>query len=396
MCSLTQSSAGPFSAVSPISSKRQAPTSSLFTPSPPILTSHNTDTVHGHSHPVPPPSIHHPFFKINDASNVFSLQAQSYVSQAIQNSWAESTVRRYSGAIKQYILFCNIKQVPGHLHFPADEFILCAFTASSLSKHASSTTWSRLSALKAWHFTHNLEWKGSTWLHYVLNSIHNLAPSISKCPPLPPISSNMLVQLVNSLDLKLLLDVAIATWAVMAFWGQCHLGKLLPLSLATAFCTPLPTRADFKRSLQNSESCLLHLSQTKTHHHGQDVVLVDQQHPVNPIYLLKKHLQTNNVPSNTHIFSYTTVNGPLSLTKSLFLQKCNAIWQQLGYPQTTSHCFHIGGTTELLVAETPPNIVKATGQWSSESFLWYWRSLDDIAPQHVHNLHRHKCRHRNH
>jgi hypothetical protein len=63
------------------------------------------------------------------------------------------------------------------------------------------------------------------------------------------------------------------------------------------------------------------------------------------------------------------------------------VWSSFGYPRTTGHCFRIGGTTELLVAGTPPDVVKATGRWSSQSFLRYWRSLDQIAPHHIRNLH---------
>jgi hypothetical protein len=82
------------------------------------------------------------------------------------------------------------------------------------------------------------------------------------------------------------------------------------------------------------------------------------------------------------------------LSKPLFLRRCNAIWSALGYPRTTGHCFRIGGTTELLVAGTPTDVVKATGRWSSDSFLRYWRSLDVIAPQHIRNIHRLKRRRR--
>jgi hypothetical protein len=204
----------------------------------------------------------------------------------------------------------------------------------------------------------------------------------------------MLSQLVSSLDLKLSLDVAVAACTATALWGQCHLGELLPSSSGPSPHFSLPTQSDFKRSLRNTGSCILCLSRTKTHCHRQNIVLVDQQQPINPIHLLKRHLWVNSVSGNAHIFLFTLANSSTSLTKSLFLQKCNMIWQQLGYPWTTSHYFCISGTTELLIGGTPPDIVKATGRWSSESFLCYSCSLNDIAPQHVHNLHKYKHRHR--
>ncbi|KAF8813158.1 hypothetical protein BYT27DRAFT_7085171 [Phlegmacium glaucopus] len=53
-----------------------------------------------------------------------------------------------------------------------------------------------------------------------------------------------------------------------------------------------------------------------------------------------------------------------SFTKRTFLQCCNLVWQTLGYLHMTGHCFCIGGTTELLIAGTLPDIVRAMGHWS--------------------------------
>jgi hypothetical protein len=338
----------------------------------------------------------HCFFSVHDDTLLLSPRTKDYVTRAIRGSWADSTLKRYTGTIKQYIKFCDAERVPERLRFPADEFILCAFAASSFGRHAGGTPRSRLSALRAWHIAHNVEWKGSSRLRYVLNGVHNHAPGSSRCPPRPPITATMLSQLVARLDLNSPLDAAVAACATTAFWGQCRLGELLPISSSPLLIATLPTRSDFKRSLKNLDSCILHLPTTKTNRCGEDVVLVDQRFPINPISLLKNHIRINKVQSTTHIFSYSSPTGSLSLTKPSFLRRCNTIWSSLGYPRTTGHCFRIGGTTELLVAGTPPDVVKVMGRWSSGSFLRYWRSLDNIVPLHVRNLRttRHKRRRR--
>ena len=327
-----------------------------------------------------PPIVNHSFFNVHDDSILLSTHAKSHVTRAIQGGWAESTLKRYSGTIKQFIHFCDAERVPEHLRFPADEFVLCAFAASSFGRHAGGTPRSRLSALKAWHIAHNVEWKGSSRLRYVVNGVKNFAPGSSRRPLRPPVNGSMLVQLINSLDLNSPLDAAVAACAATASWGQCRLGELLPPSSSASPSSPLPRRSDFKRSLKNPRACLLHLPYTKTHHHGQDIVLVDQRAPINPISLLKNHVRVNGVQQDDLLFSVTSADGRIVLSKKSFLRRCNMIWSALGYPRTTGHCFRIGGTTELLVASTPPDIVKAMGRWSSESFLRYWRSLDDIAP----------------
>jgi hypothetical protein len=344
---MTQASAGILT-TDPLSLPATPPCSSLG-PDPPFHALRAT-----RNPPQPLPSVltptHHPFPNVTDNTRLLSSRSRHHIARAIRNSWASSTVRRYAGSIKQFIQFCDIEGIPNHLRFPADEFVLCAFAASSAGVHARSTPRNRLSALKAWHVVHNMEWKGSARLRYVLNGVHNLAPRGSRRPPRPPVNARMISQLIDHLDLSSPFDVAVAACAATAFWGQCRLGELLPSSASIVLSTPFPSRSGFKRSVRNPLSCIMHLPRTKTHRHGQDVVLVDQSAPINPITLLKRHLRVNNMPDNAHLFSYTSDHGFSSLTKPQFLRRCNDIWHLLGYPRTTGHCFRIGGTTELLIA----------------------------------------------
>ena len=323
---------------------------------------------------------------------MLSSHARDHISLAIQNGWARSTVKWYAGTIKQYILFCDAEHVPEHLRFPAYKFVLCAFAASSLGRHARITPRNCLAALKAWHLAHNTEWKGSSRLRFILNGVHNLSPNSSRQPLRPPINAKMLSQLVKRLDLTSHFDAAVAACAIIAFWGQCHLGELLPSSQASPLDMSFPTRSGLRKSPQNHHSYLLHLPRTKTSCHGKDIVLVNQHSPINPISLLNNIFHVNTTPGDHHIFLYKTPDGLSPLTKPLFLRCCNEIWQALGYLHTTGHCFRIGGATKLLITGTPPDVVKATRRWSSEAFLRYWRSLDDIAPLHI--CHLHKRRHR--
>ena len=106
--------------------------------------------------------------------------------------------------------------------------------------------------------------KGSTRLRYVLNGVHNRAPGSSRRPPRPPINATMLIRLVQDLDFSSPLDTAVAACAATAFWGQCCLGELLPSSSSSLLLAPLLTRSDFKRSLRNPHSCILHLVQRHT------------------------------------------------------------------------------------------------------------------------------------
>ena len=396
MRSLTHCSAGVTNTSHPTVSTLHSQLPTTLPPIPAPLPSTSQHAVPAFSsHSLSLASSRHFLASTNPSAHI-SSRSRACVTRAIQNGWAKSTINRYSGTVELFLRFCDNEGVPSHLRFPADEFVLCAFAASSLGRHARSTVSSRLAGLKAWHTAHNVEWKGTARLRYILNGIHNMVPRGSKQPLRPPINAKMLVQLIETLDLSFPFDMAVAACAVTAFWGQCRLGELLPTSSAlplSVLFKLFPTRSAFVRSLRNPKACLLRLPHTKTHSQGQDVVLVDQRHPINPILLLKSHLRLNNIRHDSFLFSYTLAGNLHPLTKSSFLRRCNQIWQALGYPYTTGHCFRIGGTTELLIAGIPPDIVRATGRWSSGSFLRYWRSLDDIAPRHIRYLH--SLKHRN-
>lgn len=68
------------------------------------------------------------------------------------------------------------------------------------------------------------------------------------------------------------------------------------------------------------------------------------------------------------------------LPKASFLSFCDKIWAKAGLAHVHSHSFRIGGATELLLAGVPPEVVAATGGWSSLAFLLYWRRMEEILP----------------
>lgn len=57
-----------------------------------------------------------------------------------------------------------------------------------------------------------------------------------------------------------------------------------------------------------------------------------------------------------------------------------SIWKSAALAHVLGHSFRIGGAVELLLAGVPPEIVAATGGWTSLAFLLYWRRMDEILP----------------
>jgi hypothetical protein len=68
------------------------------------------------------------------------------------------------------------------------------------------------------------------------------------------------------------------------------------------------------------------------------------------------------------------------MTKYKFMDFCADVWSKAGLAHVLGHSFRIGGAVELLLAGVPPEIVAATGGWTSLAFLLYWRRMEEILP----------------
>ncbi|KAF9443409.1 hypothetical protein P691DRAFT_613590, partial [Macrolepiota fuliginosa MF-IS2] len=263
---------------------------------------------------------------------------------------------------------------------PTLEILLCAFAAKGLRQTSGSTARNKIAALKAWHSANNWVWHGGDRLAQVLNGIHNMTPSSSIQPKRPPVTIQALELLALYLNHSDPVDVAILACTCMAFWGQCRLGKLIPIS-TTHFTNRLfPSWNSIQYSPNNHCTRVLHLPATKTNCQGQDIALVQQCGPTNPIKIMSLHTQINKSTPSMPLFSIKRQYDTLILTKKIFLNQCNQIWKGAGYTTFTGHSFRIRGTTHLLLSRVPPNVIKAMGHWLSNAFLRYWRAVDLIMP----------------
>ncbi|KAF9221115.1 hypothetical protein BS17DRAFT_845931 [Gyrodon lividus] len=235
---------------------------------------------------------------------------------------------QYCSIISQFQSFCDYENIPPQLRIPASKHLLCAFAASRVGALAGNTVQIHLATIKAWHIYNNKPWHGGPCLCYILNGIANLAPSSSKKPPRPPITHSMLLLLANSLSITDSFDTC------FAMWSQSRLREIL---------------SEWETSFK-------------------------------PAFVIYR----------CHLLSPFNQNGSckchLPFTQKKLLAHCNSIWLPARIPAITGHSFCIGGTTELLLARVPPDIVKALGRWFSDAFLCYWHSLELLAPLHMENL----------
>ncbi|KAF8594385.1 hypothetical protein BDV93DRAFT_459116 [Ceratobasidium sp. AG-I] len=315
------------------------------------------------------------------------------INKALAHGLAKGTNKNYEYAVRAFEKFCNSHQLKPKHCFPADEFYLCAFAASLSSTHSGSTAYSLIAGLKAWHTMHNAPWNGSSRLQMVLRGVNALTPLSSKRPQRSPVSVEMLWVLHRYLNHSEPLDAVVFAVALVAFWGQCRLGELLGSSRLKHDPKRLPSRNALSAPISMNGSRNLTLPATKTHRlKGESIVITSQTAPLDPITAIVKHLRASSrIASSHHLFAFDSQgrNGTHCLTKEVFLNRCNSIWEQHGFPRTSGHAFRIGGTTGLLQAGVPPEVVRVMGRWASDAHFRYWRNTEDIVIQHAEGVKTH-------
>jgi hypothetical protein len=309
------------------------------------------------------------------------------INAVTHHAWKHETLEGYQGGVNHFLIFCSSSNIPVSL--PVLEWLLYAFAAQWAGTCSGSGVANDVAGLRAWHISNGAAWLGSTRLKYVLRSVDQLTPKSSKHSPCPPVTSEMLEILHTSLNPSIPLHACALACADSVFWGQGCLGEFLPTSQSRFSPKFFPTPSSLRSLSSSGESLMCRLPWTKVaKEKGEDIFLGHQLGGSDPITSLLAHFAASpailKAPTTTHLFAYDAGGGRVvSLTKCKFLLLCNLIWAAHGLPRISGHCFHIGGTTELLLRNVPPHIVKVMGCWSSDSFLRYWCSLEHIAPLHA-------------
>lgn len=353
---------------------------------------HSLDILHGHptqSTPALTAAQHRPK---NDSHihPFFDSSLPNRINEVISSGLAKGTLSNYRSAVSMFQRFCDNHLIHRKLRLPSDEYVLCLFAASLAGTYSGSHINSVFSGLKSWHITHNAVWRGGHRVQLLLRGATRLAPPSSMRDPRKPVTIGMLLVLRNGLNRDCPRDIAVFAVALVAFWAQCRLGELLGSSRRRHDPHLFPSRSSFVRPSSSSGSYELHLPHTKSNQvSGETVIITKQSQELDPVNALRYHLSLipNGSPA-LHLFSFqlpgkSHINIP---TKESFLSRVNEIWAQAGFPRMTGHSFRIGGTSALLKAGVPPDVVRSMGRWSSDAHFRYWRDLFEIATMHAEHL----------
>lgn len=306
--------------------------------------------------------------------------------RVVSDSLAPSTKSTYAAGILRFHQFCDSWAISEEARMPASPTLLAAFVGQCSGSYAGNTIRSWLAGIRAWHIAHQASWFGDhDWVKKGRITAFKEGTAF-KAPLRAPVSLDHLHALHRRINLHDPLHAAIWAVATITFFGCRRLGETTVKS-PSAF-NPLHhvtrTASITFRSLPNgSSSASIRIPWTKTtKHEGATVIITSRPDFSCPVTALHNHLQINrDAPPSTSLFGYRTPCGTWShMFRDTFLTFVIKVWHSLSLDHVSGHSFRIGGAVTLLLAGVPPEVVAATGGWTSLAFLLYWRRMEQIIP----------------
>lgn len=313
---------------------------------------------------------------------------------AVLGGLAGTTRTTYGAGILRFTQFCDTWRIPEDDRMPASYPLLCAFLGSIRGKAAPGTMNSYMSGIRAWHVFHHAPWHGDdSWVTNARSAVSKAGSHLTK-PPRAPVSLEHLVVLRRELDLATPLHAAIWAVAVVTFFGCRRLGETVVAGKfeVKKHVTRRFAGVRFKQFRGNVHSASFDIPWTKTTKEKGATVIVTQRtdelainYNMCPVWALRNHLNINSgsfIPDSATLFAYRTGSDTWEdMTRKVFLDDTvKPIWHRARLQYVTGHSFRIGGAVALLLAGVPPEVVAATGGWTSLAFLLYWRRVEEVIP----------------
>ncbi|PPR05117.1 hypothetical protein CVT24_010092 [Panaeolus cyanescens] len=311
----------------------------------------------------------------------------------VVDSLEESSRTTYGAGLLRFTQFCDDHDVAEEKRMPAHPDLVSAFVASAAGAVSGSTIKAWLSGLRAWHIFNKAPWKEDDFLSLVRTASKKVGVA-KKRPLRAPVSLAHLKTLLDSLDIVVCReDAAIWACATTTFFGCRRLGE------TTLTSPPFNAYRHVSRGGDISSRCgegsivvdsvCIHLPWTKTTKDlGGKIILTRRNDRFCPVFALRNHFELNAIKDNEDgktisLFAFRDHDGEFrQMYKEEFLDKVQTVWKTAPeLDQVSGHSFRIGGAVALLMAGVAPEVVAATGGWTSMAFLLYWRKLEILVPQ---------------
>lgn len=304
-------------------------------------------------------------------------------------AFAPETQQTYGAGLLRFHQFCDRYELPETSRMPASHLLLAAFISDHVATVGGDCVKGWMSGLKAWHEVCGAPWYGEDrWVKLARRTANKEGASFKK-DQRAPVTVQHLFALHSRLNLSDPFDAAVWAVAVIAFWACRRLGELTIPSINAFDVTYHVTRAVPVRRFNPARgvsSLNIPLPWSKsTKEKGAMMSLTARDDRLCPIKAFDNHFLVNkSVPGDAPLFAFAAGSEQWSpITKPWFMARCTGIWKDANLLTVAGHSFRIGGSTELLLAGVPCEVVATIGGWTSLAFLLYWRKIEHIIPMNV-------------
>lgn len=333
-----------------------------------------------------------PFAEQHRASIALPDQLVSSTLRCVLNGLAESTRTTYGAGIVKFTQFCNHWAIPEEDRMPASYALLCAFLSSVSGTVADGSVWSYMAGVRAWHVFNHAPWHGDDgWVQLARSSASKEGAKFRK-KQRAPILFEHLVALRRAISLEDPFHAAVWAVALVTFFGCRRLGETVVAKKfkASENVTRGYANIRFNTLRDGTKSLVFSIPWTKTtKSRGATVILTQRidnmarEWDMCPLAAMENHLKVNggdDAPASAALFAYRSGSTWKNLTRDEFLNFTKPIWEAAKLQYVSGHSFRIGGAVALLLAGVPPEVVAATGGWTSLAFLLYWRRVEEVLP----------------
>jgi hypothetical protein len=308
------------------------------------------------------------------------------------SSVSEGTFANMGSTLQLYLDFCEERDLPPALICPPSRELIFSFLAVADGGRV-SCKWSksRVTHLKAWCALHNQSWTAGSLDDFearqVFSGLKNIEPKTIRESRRPFLVGDQLA-VEKHLDPSVGFDAAVIACMRIARAGCLRLIEAV-VDSHPSFDPDIHVKLENVSALMDDQLgafLKIHLPFDKTNRFKGRDVLIPEEHPsIDPVsFLLHVHLRVNKVAVGEHLFTYIDRHGERRrLTRKAFVNTLNEALVKEGLAKIHGHSLRAGGATQLLLWGVAPEIVMLRGGWkTTESFMRYWRKLDDILRIH--------------
>ena len=328
----------------------------------------------------------HPLVPRAQRTSQYTDEDLERIEAVMARAWEDDTHTTYASGLLNFMVFCDMKEIPEVERAPAGHILLLSFILTLAAAYLGLAISNYLYGVRAWHILHGVLWKIERMeMDTMLKAAEKLTPPSSKCKKRRPYTVDFILAIRQHLDLQKPLDASVFACLSTCFFATGRVSEFTVPKLDgfNPEAHVPKVGVSYDQSRDGQQVTVLHIPRTKVAPQGEDVCWAKQDGLVDPDAALVHHIEINAPPDDAHLFAYRYNTGHRPLTKSKFISELAKATHAAGLEPLQGHGIRIGSTLEYLLRGIPFDVMKVKGCWSSDTFILYLRKHVQILAPYI-------------